>query len=60
MVTVGELIEVLKELDPSMKVETKNRDDGGDYYGSSELNEENESLNKWIDSCKRDDKLILE
>ena len=59
VMTVGELIKQLQKLDPNMPVETQNRDDGGDYFGSTPLNDMGRSNDEWIQSCVEDGVLIL-
>ena len=59
VITVGELIKQLQKLDPDMPVETQNRDGGGDYYGSTPLNDMGRPNNEWIQSCVENGKLVL-
>lgn len=59
VVTVGKLIEQLQKLDPDMPVETQNRDDGGDYNGSTPLNDMGKPAEEWIESCVENGKLVL-
>lgn len=59
VMTVGELIKQLQKLDPNMPVETQNRDGGGDYYGSTPLNDMGRSNDEWIQSCVENGKLVL-
>ena len=59
VMTVGELIKQLQKLDPTMPVETQNRDGGGDYYGSTPLNDMGRSNDEWIQSCVEGGKLVL-
>lgn len=59
VMTVGELIKQLQKLDPNMPVETQNRDDGGDYFGSTPLNDTGKPNDEWIQSCVEDGVLIL-
>lgn len=59
VVTVGELIKQLQKLDPNMPVETQNRDDGGDYNGSTPLNDMGRPNDEWIESCVENGKLVL-
>lgn len=59
VVTVGELIKQLQKLDPDMPVETQNRDDGGDYSGSTPLNDMGKPNEEWIKSCVENGKLVL-
>lgn len=59
VMTVGELIKQLQRLDPDMPVETQNRDDGGDYSGSTPLNDIDEPNDEWIESCVKNGKLVL-
>lgn len=59
VMTVGELIKQLQKLDPTMPVETQNRDNGGDYSGSRPFNDEGKSNEEWIQSCVENGKLVL-
>lgn len=59
VMTVGELVKQLRKLDPDMPVETRNRDDGGDYSGSRPLNDEGKPNEEWIQSCVENGKLVL-
>lgn len=59
VITVGELIKQLQKLDPNMPVETQNRDDGGDYNGSTPLNDMGRPNDEWIESCVENGKLVL-
>lgn len=59
VMTVGELIEQLQKLDPTMPVETQNRDGGGDYLGSTPLNDVGKPNDEWIQSCVENGKLVL-
>lgn len=59
VMTVGELIKQLQKLDPDMPVETQNRDDGGDYSGSTPLNDIGKPNEEWIQSCIENGKLVL-
>lgn len=59
VMTVGELIKQLQKLDPAMPVETQNRDGGGDYFGSTPLNDMGRPNNEWIQSCVENGKLVL-
>lgn len=59
VMTVGELIKQLQKLDPNMPVETQNRDDEGDYFGSTPLNDTGKPNDEWIQSCVEDGVLIL-
>lgn len=59
VMTVGELIKQLQKLDPNMPVETQNRDDGGDYNGSTPLNDMGKPAEEWIESCVENGKLVL-
>lgn len=59
VMTVGELIKQLQKLDPTMPVETQNRDEGGDYFGSTPLNDIGKPNDEWIESCVKNGKLVL-
>ena len=59
VVTVGDLIKQLQTLDPDMPVETQNRDDGGNYGGSTPLNDMGRPNDEWIQSCVENGKLVL-
>lgn len=59
VMTVGELIKQLQKLDPNMPVETQNRDEGGDYSGSTPLNDMGKPNEEWIESCVENGKLVL-
>ena len=59
VMTVGELIKQLQKLDPDMPVETQNRDDEGDYFGSTPLNDMGKPNDEWIQSCVENGVLVL-